>query len=197
MQLSTENLCNECPPNIKGSCCYFQLQLNGHIFTLTNHPCKYLNIKTRRCKVYHKRKKTNPNCLTLEEMYIQGGLPKKCLYVKDNLEYQKRTDVRDLIFIPSEYLEEYNDFNNAPHKEIGCYDTIRDPLCIKCKSPSILEEFDNKLSITYSEYECDQCGHIWNTFKRQIQFTLKLISRSSNLPKNQIQNIKSKENKKR
>lgn len=190
MQLSTENLCNECPPSLRGICCYFMLDLNGYKITLLNHPCKYLNQKTGRCKIYNKRKEINPNCLTLEEMYIVGGLPKDCLYVKNDIDYQKRRDTRlerDKVF---EQLEVYQDLNNKPHKEAVLYDTLRDCVCINCKSKDPKEEWDDNFSILFFRYECVHCGHKWNTFKRQIQFTLKLISRSSNLPKNQIQNKK-------
>jgi len=84
------NLCNECPPKLKGICCYSMLYLNGSLFTLTNHPCKYLNIKTGRCNIYNKKREINPNCLTLEEMYINGSFPKECSYVKNDIKYQTR-----------------------------------------------------------------------------------------------------------
>ena len=80
--------------------------------------------------------------------------------------------------IPPEYKEAYDELNNSPHREISVYDTIRDPLCIKCKSQDIIEEWDDKFSILFFRYECVQCGHKWITLKRQIQFTHKLISRS-------------------
>ena len=175
--LSMENLCNECPPSIRGLCCYIMTRVDSHQFTLTKHPCKYLNPKTGRCKIYKKRKKINPNCLSLEEMYLQGGLPKNCPYVKENPEYQNRTNIRDAISIPPEHKDAYNELNNSLHREISVYDTIRDPLCIKCKSQDIIEEWNDKFSILFFRYECVQCGHKWNTFKNQIKFTLKLISR--------------------
>lgn len=177
--LETENnLCNECSSHLRGICCYNMLYLDGSLFTLTKHPCKYLNKKTGRCKIYDKRKEVNPNCLTLEEMYIIGSFPKNCPYIKNNPEYQNRKDTRKELFIDnSELLEQYNELNNKPHNEVSVYDTLRDHTCPKCHLGNLIEEWEDKFSILFFRYECKDCHHKWNTLNKQIKFTFKLIKK--------------------
>jgi len=172
------NLCNDCPSSLRGICCYNMLYLDGSLFTLTKHPCKYLNQKTRRCKIYNKRRENNPNCLTIEEMYVIGSFPKDCPYVKNDIEYQNRKDTRKKPFIAnSEHLTRYKELNNKPHNEVAVYDTLRDNICLKCNSGNLIEEWDDKFSILFFRYECKDCHHKWNTLNRQIKFTIKLIKK--------------------
>ena len=62
-------------------CCYFSYFDGEENFIL--YPCKFLNKKTRRCKIYKKRFKIKKDCLNVEEMITQGAVPKECAYVKD------------------------------------------------------------------------------------------------------------------
>lgn len=55
-----ESKCNQC-----GFCCFEKIENdNGTIF-YTQTPCRYLDVVTRRCKVYAKRFNINPECIQL------------------------------------------------------------------------------------------------------------------------------------
>ena len=75
------NYCNQCPTKIRGMCCYYSFFDGKENFII--YPCKYLNKKTRRCKVYKNRFIKNPGCLNREEMLKRGAVPKECAYVKE------------------------------------------------------------------------------------------------------------------
>jgi uncharacterized protein len=55
-----EGLCQQC-----GLCCFEKIEdEEGRIF-FTSTPCRYLDISTRRCRIYQKRFKINPECVEL------------------------------------------------------------------------------------------------------------------------------------
>ena len=181
--MSEINPCNKCPAQIRGKCCYviFWTIDNDQVqrkVSLSKHPCKYLNTKTGRCKVYKKRHEINPNCLTIKEMILCGTISKKCLYVKDNKEYQKRKDTV-LLNLPgniSENMKEkYEDANNSLHSEIKSYDTLRTFLCPKCDSPNLQEGWEERFSFLFFSYKCESCGHEWNNFDGQIKYSLRKL----------------------
>lgn len=180
------NLCNKCPASIRGKCCYFSAEIidDNRVhwkLSLSKHPCKYLNTKTGRCKVYKKRHEMNPNCLTIKEMTLNGTVPKECLYVKDNHDYQKRKDLV-LMNLPSNISEfakkEYEEFNNLAHSEVAIYSTLRTHLCPQCESPNLKEWWKDKFSILFFSYKCKSCGHEWSNFQRQIKYSLKKLKES-------------------
>ena len=74
------NYCNKCPSSIRGMCCYFSF-FDGTENFLT-YPCKWLRKRSRRCKIYKKRFKINPKCLTVDQGLKIGSFPKECPYVK-------------------------------------------------------------------------------------------------------------------
>ncbi len=84
------NLCANCPE--PGCCCYFASIIQG-LQIKTDEACHFLNEKTGRCTIYSERHR-NPDCLTIEKMIELGTVPKWCPYVKDDPEYQARTDTR-------------------------------------------------------------------------------------------------------
>ena len=183
MQEYQTNLCNKCPASIRGRCCYFLTEIidNNHIhwkLSLSKHPCKYLNTKTGRCKVYKKRHEMNPNCLTIKEMILMGTISKECLYVKDDQEYQKRKDIV-LIKHPiniSEYVKKkYEEINNLPHSEVVSYDSLRTYLCPNCESPKLKEVWEERFSFLFFSYKCENCGYKWSNFKEQINYSLKKL----------------------
>lgn len=88
-----KNLCIDCPSDIRGLCCYFSVLIKG-VQMVCDDYCKFLNIETGRCSVYRERFQKNRHCLTLEEMKKHGTLPRKCLYVQNDVEYQARKDLR-------------------------------------------------------------------------------------------------------
>jgi len=181
------NLCNKCPTPIRGRCCFFSAEITDNNLVhwslyLSNHPCKYLNAKTGRCKDFKKRHEMNPNCLTIKEMILMGTVPKNCLYVKNNQNYQKRKDI-SLLDIPnniSDYVKgKYEKHNNSPHSQIAIYDTLRTYLCPKCESPNLKEEWEDKFSILFFSYKCENCGHKWNNFQKQIKYSLKKLKEAA------------------
>lgn len=55
-----EELCRQC-----GRCCFEKYEDgNGAIFH-TRTPCRYLDINTRRCRIYERRFTINPECIKL------------------------------------------------------------------------------------------------------------------------------------
>ena len=55
-----ESHCNQC-----GFCCFEKFENdNGTIF-YTQTPCRYLDVVTRKCKVYERRFTINPECVQL------------------------------------------------------------------------------------------------------------------------------------
>jgi uncharacterized cysteine cluster protein YcgN (CxxCxxCC family) len=55
-----EAQCNQC-----GFCCFEKIKNdNGTIF-YTQTPCRYLDVVTRKCKVYKRRAEINPECVKL------------------------------------------------------------------------------------------------------------------------------------
>lgn len=168
------NLCVHCPPEVRGICCYFTLPLDGALYTLTNHPCKYLNIKTKRCRIYETRKEGNPNCLTVEEMKIICSLPKECLYVKNDPNYKSMRKSPETIK-NAKLLEQFEQENNLTHDEIAIYHVLRTTICPKCRSEDLIEKWGDYYAILFFKYECTKCGHSWNNLKRQIKYSFKKI----------------------
>ena len=101
--------CSKCP--VRGYCCYHSIIINGKNVILTNHPCKYLDLKTMTCTIYPKRREINPDCMNIKEAKENGGLPKGCLYITDGERLKN-----PLKILPSEA-----DFNS---EERALYDKI-------------------------------------------------------------------------
>ena len=73
-----ESTCNRC-----ARCCYEKIDFEGKIY-YTEEPCKFLDPKTKLCRVYEDRDVKRPGCvrLTLENV-AKGFLPADCPYVAD------------------------------------------------------------------------------------------------------------------
>ena len=74
-----EALCRQC-----GLCCFEKVRLpNGRIQT-TRVPCRFLDVHTRRCRVYAHRFEVRENCqkLTPELVAQVDWLPEECAYVQ-------------------------------------------------------------------------------------------------------------------
>jgi len=87
------NLCNYCPKEIRGLCCYYSVTIKGVEVVCDQH-CQFLDILTGHCKVYKNRFQENPDCFRLEDMKKLGTLPRKCPYVQFDKMYQARIDLR-------------------------------------------------------------------------------------------------------
>ncbi len=87
-----KNLCKKCKIPF---CCHYSIIIhdnNGKLYNLIlkNHICKYLDKKSNKCLIYKNRLKVNPYCLSIKEAKRQNGLPKECLYIKDDKIYQEK-----------------------------------------------------------------------------------------------------------
>jgi uncharacterized protein len=74
-----EDLCKRC-----GQCCFEKwIDEDGTILP-TSIPCRFLDIVTRECKVYHKRFEVDEGCvkLTPEKVKVIQWLPEDCAYVE-------------------------------------------------------------------------------------------------------------------
>ncbi len=85
-----KNLCDQCPT--PGICCLREDTAMGKRIAV-DEMCPFLDFATKKCSIYRHRHK-NPECLSVEKMIELGTCPKWCLYVKDNAEYQARTNTR-------------------------------------------------------------------------------------------------------
>lgn len=116
------NLCDKCPDGVRGYCCFYNIELEGHNLILLNQPCKFLDIDTMRCTIYEKRKELNPLCLSIDDGSIvdTGSLPKGCLYLKEcpELEKNPKVDPREVIdTLSPKSVIEYNIWNNIKNIE--------------------------------------------------------------------------------
>ncbi|MDK2848910.1 MAG: uncharacterized protein PWP34_2263 [Desulfuromonadales bacterium] len=74
-----ENICQQC-----GECCFEKLpDKHGRLYT-SNIPCRFLDVATRRCKVYHKRFDVGEGCIKLTPEVVREAdwLPENCAYVQ-------------------------------------------------------------------------------------------------------------------
>jgi uncharacterized protein len=74
-----ESLCIRC-----GECCFEKwIEADGTIIP-TGVPCRYLDIVTRQCKVYHKRLDVGEECMLLTPEVVRSvqWLPPTCGYVQ-------------------------------------------------------------------------------------------------------------------
>jgi hypothetical protein len=66
-----------------GECCLEKIEDERGTIFYTMKPCRYLDVETRQCKVYHNRFLINPECvkLTPELVTTLRWLPRDCGYV--------------------------------------------------------------------------------------------------------------------
>lgn len=86
-QQEWEELCNRC-----GLCCFEKkIDTYNRIIT-TRVACRYLDLFSRECKVYHKRFEVGEECqkLTPEVVAQVNWLPDKCAYKIYSLNQKKR-----------------------------------------------------------------------------------------------------------
>jgi len=72
-----DSLCKRC-----GLCCFEKLEDERGTIFYTQTPCRYLDVATRRCKVFERRFEINPSCmkLTPELVSTLRWLPNDCGY---------------------------------------------------------------------------------------------------------------------
>jgi uncharacterized cysteine cluster protein YcgN (CxxCxxCC family) len=69
--------CKQC-----GSCCFEKIEdERGNIFYMQS-ACRFLDVVSRRCKIYERRFEINPSCIKLTPELIQTlrWLPRNCGY---------------------------------------------------------------------------------------------------------------------
>lgn len=72
-----EAICERC-----GRCCYEKYEYRGKVL-YTQVPCPYLDMRTRLCRVYHRRFSLHPECTQLTPGLARAGiLPDDCPYVR-------------------------------------------------------------------------------------------------------------------
>jgi uncharacterized protein len=74
---SWDDLCKQC-----GLCCFEKLEDDRGTIFYTQTPCRYLDVTTRRCKIFERRFEINPCCmkLTPELVATLRWLPNDCGY---------------------------------------------------------------------------------------------------------------------
>ena len=73
-----EEICSRC-----GQCCFNKIiEEDGTVYT-TPIPCRFFDVVTRTCKVYHKRFETGEECLKLTPNLVRNAvwLPEDCAYI--------------------------------------------------------------------------------------------------------------------
>lgn len=81
-----EAICNNC-----GRCCYEKVDYRGKIF-YTSKPCRFLDSKQLRCRIYEEREQKHSDCARLTpELVAAGILPADCPYVAELEDYQPPT----------------------------------------------------------------------------------------------------------
>lgn len=74
-----ENLCKRC-----GQCCFEKWLEEDGTIRPTTIPCRFLDMVTRECKVYHKRFDVDEGCVKLTPAVVETvrWLPHDCAYVQ-------------------------------------------------------------------------------------------------------------------
>lgn len=70
-------LCRQC-----GCCCFEKLLDEHDRIIYTDIPCRYLDVVTRRCKIFARRLEINPSCVKLTPQLLPtlNWLPADCGY---------------------------------------------------------------------------------------------------------------------
>ena len=79
---TSKKSCRRC-----GRCCYVKYRLDGKVFN-TRQACPHLDVRTRLCKVFARRRQVNPECGSMAKGIRLGVFPGDCPYVADLADYQ-------------------------------------------------------------------------------------------------------------
>lgn len=81
-----DSRCNQC-----GSCCFEKIEdERGNIFYMQS-ACRFLDVVSRRCKIFERRFEINPGCIQLTPELVQTlrWLPRDCGYHRKKVEPAK------------------------------------------------------------------------------------------------------------
>lgn len=62
-----EQLCEKC-----GLCCFEKIEDESGAIFFTSTPCRYLDVVTRECRIYHRRFDIYPDCILLTEALVRN-----------------------------------------------------------------------------------------------------------------------------
>jgi uncharacterized cysteine cluster protein YcgN (CxxCxxCC family) len=79
-----EALCDQC-----GLCCFEKIEDDSGTIFFTATPCRYLDVVTRRCRIYARRFEINPDCIRLTEALVT-----KLNWLHDGCGYRKALGCR-------------------------------------------------------------------------------------------------------
>lgn len=121
-----ENPCDNCPPGIKGSCCFYSVLMGANNIFLLKHPCKYLDLNTGDCTIYNKRNEvlSSFNCSNPLVSLEKGNFPKHCFYY---------------IYFPALRLRPPKVLFSKVHKALDPNDKMSYKLCQKSKHDMLIE----------------------------------------------------------
>ena len=87
-----ESLCEQC-----GLCCFEKIEDESGTIFFTQTPCRYLDVVTRKCKVYKRRFAINPECVKLNPELVREirWLHDGCGYRKALVEKVDRLKTED------------------------------------------------------------------------------------------------------
>lgn len=78
-----DSLCKQC-----GECCFEKIEDDrGNIF-YTRAACRFLDVDSRRCKIFERRFEINPSCIKLTPELVESlrWLPRDCGYHRKPVE---------------------------------------------------------------------------------------------------------------
>ncbi len=61
-----ESLCRQC-----GTCCFEKIEDESGTIFFTRIPCRYLDVVTRKCRIYDRRFEIYPDCIQLTEELVK------------------------------------------------------------------------------------------------------------------------------
>lgn len=79
-----ESLCEQC-----GLCCFEKIEDESGTIFFTQTPCRYLDVVTRKCKVYKRRFVINPECVKLSPELVR-----EIRWLHDGCGYRKALDLK-------------------------------------------------------------------------------------------------------
>lgn len=84
-----ESLCRKC-----GKCCAEKVEIDGKIY-LSRKYCRFLDPKTKLCRVYDDRFEAEPECSDVPSGIPLGLFPADCPYIQDIEGYEPPIDTWD------------------------------------------------------------------------------------------------------
>ncbi|WP_173197271.1 hypothetical protein [Geobacter sp. SVR] len=80
-------LCHQC-----GRCCFEKLEDARGRIIYTQNACRYLDVITRRCKIFGRRFEINPECVKLTPELVPQlhWLPRDCAYRPPAAKYKQK-----------------------------------------------------------------------------------------------------------